>query len=489
MLMVPLLIALMLSTACGGSAGPAPAPTAVPVDIDATVEAKVKAVLAAVPTLAPTSVPAPIPTKTPILPNPIAPTLTPSPIFTATLIHTVASTKIAKVISTAAAPPTLELTDVSKSQDKVPAEYRTFHGCSGTGSIEFDQSPMRYKDFSSIKPYGNVSGAHVTPTDHMYFQPMDRSLGPDSYEVRAIGDGVIYALSPRDVHIDIRKKGRDWRMDIAHTCSFHSYFDLLTSIAPDILSEWEKTEGKTNLGWVGIPIKSGQVVGRIGGQTLDFAVYDYEVVVDGFIFPEHYNREVWKIHTVDPFPYFPADVRKVLLQKNLRKVEPFAGRIDFDIDGKFSGNWFEVGTNWYSGKNNKKYWDGHLAIVPNLIDPDSWMFSIGDWPGNSTDGSGAANFIIVSPEPNPKNAGTYEGIVKYELAEYNYCLVDEPYNCSKSWTPEKQLLARPVQNPKEDIGVALIQMIEDRLLKVEVFSGKKANQVEGFTSAAKLYER
>ena len=38
-------------------------------------------------------------------------------------------------------------------------------------------------------------------------------------------------------------------------------------------------------------------------------------------------------------------------------------------------------------------------------------------------------------------------------------------------------------------GVALVQMLEDRLLKVEAFLGKRALEVEGFTSAAKLYER
>jgi len=32
-------------------------------------------------------------------------------------------------------------------------------------------------------------------------------------------------------------------------------------------------------------------------------------------------------------------------------------------------------------------------------------------------------------------------------------------------------------------------MLEDRLLKVEASPGKKAAEVEGFPSAAKLYER
>jgi hypothetical protein len=48
-------------------------------------------------------------------------------------------------------------------------------------------------------------------------------------------------------------------------------------------------------------------------------------------------------------------------------------------------------------------------------------------------------------------------------------------------------LARPT--PEIDIGVVLVQMIEDRLLKVEVFPGKKMPEVKSFTSAAKLYER
>ena len=374
-----------------------------------------------------------------------------------------------------------------ESPGNTPTEEVEFPGCKGTGTIEFDQSPMRYEDFAAIEPYGLLAGAHVTPIDHMYFTPMDRSLGRDSYEVRAIADGVLWDLGPRDVHTDTgEKKKREWRMVFAHTCTFHSYFDLLTSLAPDILAEWEETRGNRNEGWKGIPIKSGQVVGRIGGQTLDFGVYDYEIVLDGFIFPEHYDSEPWKIHTVDPFPYFPAGVREVLLQKNLRKVEPVAGKIDHDIDGKLTGNWFEVDTNWYAGKGRDRYWAGHLAIVPNHIDPTAWMFSIGHWTGEETS-SGAANFIIVNAEPNPKNVGINEGIVKYELAEYCYSPVDDMDNCSKIHTPAKQLLARP--NPQIDIGVVLVQMIEDRLLKVEAFPGRKITEVESFTSAAKLYER
>ncbi|MDA1280833.1 MAG: hypothetical protein O3B95_12500 [Chloroflexi bacterium] len=58
----------------------------------------------------------------------------------------------------------------------------------------FAISPMRPEDILHLLPYGMLAGAHVTPIDHMYFEPADRSLGRDIYEVRAIQDGVIYNL-------------------------------------------------------------------------------------------------------------------------------------------------------------------------------------------------------------------------------------------------------------------------------------------------------
>ena len=371
-------------------------------------------------------------------------------------------------------------------------EDERFPGCSGSGPVNFEYSPMRFEDFSRIDPYGAVVGAHVTPIDHLYFNMADLSLGRDAYEVRAIQDGVIYNIQPRDIFVDTgQSKAREWRMDIAHTCTFHSYFDLLTSLEPWLLAEWEKDMRSGAGRWEGIPIKSGQVVGRIGGQTLDFGVYDYEIILPGFVFPEHYS-EPWKVHTVDPFPYFPAEIREVFLQRNLRKVEPLAGKIDHDIDGSLSGNWFELDTNWYAGVDSSRYWDGHLSISPEHIDPTQWVFSIGHWPGEH-DGSGAAQYLILNPDPNPRNVGVNNGLVKYELGYFWYCSAEEPERCDYTdfWDSSVELYARhKTEDVRERItGVVLVQMLEDRLLKIEAFPGKKAAEVEDFTSAAKLYER
>lgn len=63
--------------------------------------------------------------------------------------------------------------------------------------MQFANSPMRHEDIKYLLPYGLLAGAHVTPIDHMYFEPADRSLGRDVYEVRVVQDGRIYNLQPR----------------------------------------------------------------------------------------------------------------------------------------------------------------------------------------------------------------------------------------------------------------------------------------------------
>ena len=390
----------------------------------------------------------------------------------------------------AAGEPPTTTPELEATSETRPLSER-FTGCSGSGPVNFEHSPMRFEDFSVILPYGLVVGAHVTPIDHMYFSMRDRSLGRDSYEVRAIQDGVIYSLQPRDINVDTgQPKEREWRMDIAHTCTFHSYFDLLTSLEPSLLAEWKKTDGGRTGRWSGIPVKAGQVVGRIGDQTLDFGVYDYETVLQGFIFAEHYDREPWKVHTVDPFPYFPPAIREVFLERNLRKVEPLAGKIDHDIDGALSGNWFEKDTNWYAGVDAARYWDGHLSVAPDYLDPTRWIFSIGHWPGKH-DGSGAASYLILDADPNPQTFSVADGVVKYELEYKHYCSFDEPKRCGLQWEGKSRLIAQHMTEnvPEPIVGVVLLQMIEDRLLKAEAFPGKMAPEIEDFTVAAKLYER
>ena len=356
------------------------------------------------------------------------PEITESPVIGATSPGPVATSSAVQTPvgqDTAPRPEPDVVTSEPSSQIDGEPEDAPFVGCSGTGSVDFAVSPMRDEDILLLLPYGTLAGAHVTPIDHMYFEPADRSLGRDMYEVRIIQDGVIHSLDPRDVNVDTGETTlREWRMEIAHTCTFISYFDLLTSLSPDIKAEWQRTRSDGTSPWQGIPVKAGQVIGRVGAQTLDCGVYDYETVLPGFIEPTHYGSESWKVHTVDPFPYFPDDVRTILLDKMLRQVEPLAGKIDHDVAGTLSGNWFQLGTNGYGGTGRFNYWDGHLAIVPDALDPTAWRFSIGNFSGET---GHARQFGIKGNAPDPRTVTPETGLVTYELVDwYYYDRNDEP---------------------------------------------------------------
>lgn len=363
-----------------------------------------------------------------------------------------------------------------------PAPTRgRFPGCSGEGPVAFVDAPMRAEDVRALIPYGLVVGAHVTPIDHMYFVPAERARGRDAYEVRAIADGVVYNLQPRDINVDSGEaKAREWRMDIAHTCTFTSYFDLLTSITPELEAAYEAWRAPGGR-WSGVPIEAGQLVGRIGAQTLDFGVYDYNVTLPGFVNPDAYGHETWKVHTVDPFPHFPEAPRAWMLAKMLRQAEPRAGKIDHDVDGTLQGNWFKVGTNHYTGLDQRYYWEGHLSIAPDAYDPRHRVFSIGNFGGR------AAQFGIKgNPDPTLVTPGS--GPQRWELVQtmHRDDVTGRTGFHDGGIEPGHPVTAT---HGEEVFGTVILEMTGPRTLKLEAFPGKSAAQVEGFTSAAWTYER
>lgn len=353
--------------------------------------------------------------------------------------------------------------------------------CQGEGFVQFGTLPMKPEDFAVYLPYGLVTDAHVTPIDHGYFSPMIFNSPRDTYEVRAIADGVIVQIGTRNRVIGDenhnQSKATEYRIDIEHTCSLYSYFDLITSLAPNIKAEFDKA-GRDY--WSGrIPIKEGQLIGRIGGQTLDFAVYNNDLRLK-FINPKHYEREAWKIHTDDPFKYFKEPARSILISKNARKAEPLAGKIDYDIDGKMIGNWFMEGTNGYQGINQDRYWDGHFSLSYDYIDPTQIRFSIGNFNG------AASQFGIKGNAPDPATIDKSSGIIKYELMQYELYDKSTGAKWLENTPPVKEPTARNIGTVR---GTALLQLLDDRRLKLEVFTGQSASQVKGFTTNAKIYER
>lgn len=346
------------------------------------------------------------------------------------------------------------------------------NNCEGSkGTVQMKHSPMDLEDVNSIIPTGLLAGPHVTPIDHLYFYPKDMT-NRDAAPVYAMADGYITGYQERTQNVEGNAQKSEHRLFIQHTCDFYSYFDLMTSLDSSIA---DKVKGGGDLR---IPIKAGQVLGRVGAQSLDTAIYNYAMTLPGFVNPDSYVAEDWKIHTDDFFKYFDEPLRSQMLALNPRKVEPYGGKIDYDIAGRLQGNWFLEGTNGYAGPkeyqhgNNpdgRGYWLGHLSIAPDVVNTSLVNISFGDYEGKAT------QFTALSSSPDPAEVSASSGIVKYELTQYQ-----QPVPTPTGGVPVRDNRVR---------GVVLFQVLESNKLKMEAFPNKTANQVSGFTSAVKVYTR
>jgi len=364
-------------------------------------------------------------------------------------------------------------------QESTPYGSRGYQprNCNGTGTIDFTSPIMRLEEIGYILPLGliNANSGHVTPTDHGYYFPPDwkPSEIEDSRKFKDIlapADGIITEISL------VGGRLGDYRMIIHHTCTFYTIYIHIRELPQKIL---QVTGDITTHTTPNIQVKAGEIIGRSNG--FDFSVNNDDVTLTGFIVPEHYNNaEPWKIHTVDMFAYFVEPLRSQLLAKNVRQAEPRTGKIDYDIDGRLVGNWFVENTNGYRGlQGNWKegYWVTHLSFVYDGIDPSLIVVSVGNFSGKS------AEFAVKGNNPDPADISVDGGLVKYELVSINY-VTDE----GKNWDRISFAKVTKALGDNYVMGIALVQMVENRKIRFEVFPGKTAAEVNGFLNPI-AYER
>lgn len=345
------------------------------------------------------------------------------------------------------------------------------HGaCTGEQKTKLSALPMDESDFSMILPYGMVVGSHVTPIDHQYFAPASMQSARDAYPVYAMADANLVTAEPR-----IKPEGTEYRLVFSVSCKLFYYYDLVTSLEPNIMSEVEKSKNSQGLN---LPVKAGELIGHIGGQTLDFAVWDMDSRLSGFVVPEHYKGELWKIHTVDPLDYYSDDLKQKALAKYIRTTDPRSGKIDYDIDGKLIGNWFLEGTGGYGNGSQMDYWKNHLSIAPDYIDPTSIVVSMGDYGGKEQ------QLGVKGNVPDPATVSVDNGLIKYELVQKDWA-----DSSGHQWNRTSFVQGLKASNGSNIEGVVLLQLTEDRKLKFEAFPGKTADQVSGFDANVKIYER
>lgn len=358
------------------------------------------------------------------------------------------------------------------------------HGtCQGKGPVMFGASPFELKKLAMIDPMGQMVGSHVTPIDHGYMFGVGTPNVPfNKFGIYSPAKGYVVELS-RTRRAEGKNNFIDYALTIEFSCTHYVHYSNMSSFAPRLLAAAGGTVALNQSAAIRVPVAEGEEVGRTGPFGIDLYVWDKDVNLTGYIVPEHYATESWKLHSADFFHYLKEPLKTQLLAKDLRQATPRFGKIDNDIDGRLIGNWFKVGTNGYAGpaaaQKGEGYWQGHLAIVPDALDPRGVVISIGSWPGEQN------QFGVRSNKPDPKNVSMATGLVKYELVRFNWTTTSGGLWDHRSYI--KGVRFKPSDSPAE--GVLLVQLIKPRLLKVELFPGKTADQVAGFTSKALTYER
>ncbi len=347
----------------------------------------------------------------------------------------------------------------------------------GQGSIKLSTFPLRVEDISHINPMGMMASGHTTPTDHLYLVAKESSEKGKLYDVLAVADGRVVVIqwrpNPTGKQPDptVFDRAVDLKVTLEHAATCWSYLDHLVELDPAIQNQigFELKPGQPYS--VRIPVRAGQTIGKVrGGFTFDFALIDTTVMAKGFVRPDQFlNRDPHKLHVVDPFDYVDEPLRSKLLSLNARKAKPLGGRIDYDIDGKLVGNWYRQGSGGYAGLNRRwDYWIGHLTFAYHHIDPSQVIISIGDIDGR------ALQFAVRGNAPDPAMIGPQDGPIRFGLIAPN---VDSR-------------TGRPYEGFQERFyGTLLVQILEDRILKIEAFPGRMENEITMFTANARTYER
>jgi hypothetical protein len=336
--------------------------------------------------------------------------------------------------------------------------------------------PVDLDKTAVVVPLGLMSGNHVTPVDHQYFQDFDND--EVDIEVYAPGDGVItglqhmfgsYLSGPDSELIE----WADFRLVIDHGCGLESIYIHIDRLSDRVAAQAPE---KGDYSPVSISVKAGEIIGWYS-QNVDYNLVDQAVVLSGFLVPEHYASEPWKIHVPHTLDYFTDEVRDQIAAKSLRTSEPIGGKFDHDIDGRLIGNWFQEGTNGYAGLEQSSYWVGHLSVSPNYLDPSHFIVSIGDFDGEPR------QFGVRGNSPFPSDVTTESGLIRYELVRIEY------YDGDQYWDRRSLASDLRAESSGEVLGVILLQLVEGRRLRVEVFPGMASEQIDGFTENARFYER
>ena len=368
--------------------------------------------------------------------------------------------------------------------------------CPASGRVTFTSPVVRVSDLLPIIPQGAMIGDHVTPIDHGYFgiTPLARPRAS-----RTEADYVpVYAPADAEViEVSLLGSPRSIRVVLAHGCEVYSIYMVLNRLSGALAHLQDDLLAQGQLRPL-VHLLAGTEFAEARDNPPDFSVHDGAQWLTGFVAPFSYTTgEPWKPYTVDPWPYFSPDLAAAYESRMQRVELPRWGRIDYDIAGTASGNWFLSGTVGYSGRPVEDFRSGellrggvvpgkityawsHLSLAPHQVQPGRWMLSIGWW--TDVRGDPRQHLIeIRSGQPQPSELTAASGVVVYRLWNWMHSTTavnDAPQPIGYD------LVAARVQ------GLVAMQVNGDGTLAVEVMPGAEdPASFRGFTAARRTYRR
>jgi hypothetical protein len=241
-------------------------------------------------------------------------------------------------------------------------------------TLSFRASPIALEQIRYITPLGNLNPpAHTTPTDHIYFYFAAPNAGETPAARRtdffAPADGVVMAVL----------SGPDTKVFVRAASGIRYYLDHLTLDAPLA---------------VGATMSAGQRIGTTGGAYgVDLGVVN-DTITLAFANPSRYNDDT--LHADAPLKYFTEPLRAQLYAKVQRIGGDLDGRIDYDVNGTLSGNWYGAG-------------GAAMSFAYDTYDPSQVRISVGALQG------GPGVYGIGPGEPLPRDVSPASGVVRYTL--------------------------------------------------------------------------
>ncbi len=303
-------------------------------------------------------------------------------------------------------------------------------------SIKFTKPVIPLDKLTASIPYGMMIGGHVTPIDHAYFG-ITTLTKSNSEKTESDWISVSSPAAGRIISLQSLGSPDSNRVVIDHGCNVFTVYMVLNKLSGVLSSYVSQLASKGNLN-LDIKVNAGDEFGKQRDNMLDFNVFDGTQWLSGFANPQAYlSAETFKPYTADFLPFFVEPIRGTIEKLMQKTSSPRVGKIDYDLVGTASGNWFLDGTNGYGGNFNSVYasatspiefgqvtgkhdysWS-HLAIAPHEVDNSKWIFSTGWWADSKGDATQTL-LVIGAGQPAPDKLTSASGPVSYQLAQISY---------------------------------------------------------------------